>query len=171
MAVLGGFSTMFASYLAKVRGSGEPEFSSVRGRELSSFLREVHAFVIDDGSFLFFFVSGGFGLLLLLLLSSEPFHACAGDKPGIEYDQRIMMYRERFEIIIRTDGEDSRGSGHGGQHSRQQSTSYPAQYGGPPTHVANGHLGVLPVQSGPGGHVMDEKQQMWKNEKALGGMV
>jgi len=26
----------------------------VRGKELSSFLREVHAFVIDDGSFLFF---------------------------------------------------------------------------------------------------------------------
>ena len=59
MAVLGGFSTMFASYLAKVRGSGEPEFSSVRGRELSSFLREVHAFVIDDGSFLFFLFRGG----------------------------------------------------------------------------------------------------------------
>ena len=58
MAVLGGFSTIFASYLAKVRGSGEPEFSSIRGRELSSFLREVHAFVVDDGSSLFFFSEG-----------------------------------------------------------------------------------------------------------------
>lgn len=54
VAVLGGVSTILASYLAKVRGSGEPEFSSIRGRELSSFLREVHAFVIDDGSSLFF---------------------------------------------------------------------------------------------------------------------
>ena len=54
MAVLGGVSTILASYLAKVRGSGEPEFSSIRGRELSSFLREVHAFVVDDGPFLFF---------------------------------------------------------------------------------------------------------------------
>lgn len=59
MAVLGGFSTIFASYLAKVRGSGEPEFSSIRGRELSSFLREVHAFVVDDGSFLSLFFSEG----------------------------------------------------------------------------------------------------------------
>jgi hypothetical protein len=53
VAVLGGISTILASYLAKVRGSGEPELSSIRTRELSSFLREVHAFIIDDGSFLF----------------------------------------------------------------------------------------------------------------------
>jgi len=54
VAVLGGVSTILASYLAKVRGSGEPEFSSIRRRELSSFLREVHAFVVDEGPFLFF---------------------------------------------------------------------------------------------------------------------
>lgn len=91
-----------------------------------------------------------------MVFCSEFFYVCAGDKPGIEYDERIMMYRERFEIIIRTEGEDSQGPG--GQYSRRQSTSYPVQHGGPhPTHVANGHLGVLSVQSGPGGHVVDEK--------------
>ena len=54
VAVLGGISTILASYLAKVRGSGEPELSSIRTRELNSFLREVHTFIVDDGSSHFF---------------------------------------------------------------------------------------------------------------------
>jgi hypothetical protein len=72
-------------------------------------------------------------------------------------------------MIIRTDGEDS-GSG---QYSRQQSgvSSYPAPSAPHPAHVASGHPGVLPVRSGPGAQVMDEKQQMWRNEKATGGIV
>ena len=60
MAVLGGVSTILASYLAKVRGSGEPEFSSIRARELNSFLREIRAFVVDDGSLLPLFFLEGF---------------------------------------------------------------------------------------------------------------
>lgn len=74
------------------------------------------------------------------------------------------MYRERFEMIIKTDGEDSGPGSGNGKYSRRQSVSYP-------THVGKGHMGVLPVQSGPGDHVTDEKQQMWKNEKAVGGIV
>lgn len=66
MAVLGGTSTILASYLAKVRGSGEPEMSSIRSRELDSFLREVDAFVLDQGSFSFSFRRGeGFPYHLL----------------------------------------------------------------------------------------------------------
>jgi hypothetical protein len=42
-------STALASYLAKARGSGEPEFSNLRSRELSTFIREVQAFVLDKG--------------------------------------------------------------------------------------------------------------------------
>ena len=49
MASLGAISTILASYLAKVRGSGEPEFSTIRARELNTFLREVGAFIIDHG--------------------------------------------------------------------------------------------------------------------------
>jgi hypothetical protein len=52
VAALGGLSTILASYLAKVRGSGEPEFSTIRMRELNSFLREVETFILDHGSFL-----------------------------------------------------------------------------------------------------------------------
>ncbi|KAF9647704.1 hypothetical protein BDM02DRAFT_3097683, partial [Thelephora ganbajun] len=49
VAVLGGFSTALASYLAKARGSGEPELSNLRSRELNTFIREVEAFIMDKG--------------------------------------------------------------------------------------------------------------------------
>jgi hypothetical protein len=162
VAVLGGVSTILASYLAKVRGSGEPEFSSVRSRELSSYLREVHAFIIDDGSFPLYSRGERFGFL-----SPESFCTRAGEKPGIQYSETIAMYRERFEMIIKTDGE---GSG-SGQYSRRQSVSDPNASTPLPTHVSRGHPGVLPGRSGPCARVMDEKQQMWRNEKATGGIV
>lgn len=54
VAALGGLSTILASYLAKVRGSGEPEISTIRTRELNSYLREVETFIMDHGSFLHF---------------------------------------------------------------------------------------------------------------------
>ena len=34
-----------------------------------------------------------------------------------------------------------------------------------------GHHGAFPVQPGLGAHVVDEKQQMWKNERVIGGVV
>lgn len=50
VAALGGLSTVLASYLAKARGSGEPESSTIRMRELNTFLREINTFVLDHGS-------------------------------------------------------------------------------------------------------------------------
>ena len=54
VAVLGGISTVLASYLAKVRGLGEPKPLLIRTRELNSFPREIPTFIVDDGLFLFF---------------------------------------------------------------------------------------------------------------------
>ncbi|KAF9777901.1 hypothetical protein BJ322DRAFT_987780, partial [Thelephora terrestris] len=71
VAVLGGISTTCASYLAKARGSGEPEFSHFRSRELSTFIRELDAFILDKGHF-----------------------------TGPEHDREISTFRERFELII-----------------------------------------------------------------------
>jgi len=45
--VIGGFSTMVASYMARARGSGEPEVSIARVKDLEQFLREVRAFQMD----------------------------------------------------------------------------------------------------------------------------
>lgn len=78
-----------------------------------------------------------------------------------------MLFRERFEVIIKTDGEDS-GLG-AGYSQRQSSSNLPPPHAPPPAHLATGHPGVVPVQHGYGG--MDEKQQMWRNEKAIGAMV
>lgn len=45
--VKGGLSTLAASYLARARGSGEPELSTSRVKDLEQFLRECMAFQID----------------------------------------------------------------------------------------------------------------------------
>lgn len=46
-SILGGLSTLVASYLARARGSGEPELSNIRVRELDQFLRDCRAFKLD----------------------------------------------------------------------------------------------------------------------------
>lgn len=48
-SVLGGLSTIVASYLAKVRGSNEPELSIRRTRDLDAFIREAETYVMDKG--------------------------------------------------------------------------------------------------------------------------
>ncbi|TFL03620.1 hypothetical protein BDV98DRAFT_503983, partial [Pterulicium gracile] len=48
-AVLGGLSTMAASYLARTRGSNEPELSISRTKDLEQFIRECEAFQLDFG--------------------------------------------------------------------------------------------------------------------------
>jgi len=78
VSILGGLSTVLASFLAKARGSGEPEHSQLRARELDTFIREVEAWTMDHGHFV-----------------------------GSQYDERINMFRERFEQIVRTEGEAS----------------------------------------------------------------
>jgi hypothetical protein len=49
VSVFGGASTCVATYLARVRGSGEPEISKQRERDLNHFLREVDAVILDKG--------------------------------------------------------------------------------------------------------------------------
>jgi hypothetical protein len=92
----GGMSTVLASYLARVRGSGEPESSTLRARELDTFIREVEAWSLDHGRLLFFY----FHITVTNNLLS-------GHLVGSEYDDPINKFRERFENIIRTAGEDA----------------------------------------------------------------
>ena len=71
-------STLAASYLAKSRGSGEPEASALRARELDSFIRDLEAFMLDHGH-----LTGGAG---------------GGVQP--EYEAMVARYRRRFEEIM-----------------------------------------------------------------------
>lgn len=49
ISILGGASTFVASYLARMRGSNEPQTSLLRAKALSHFLREIDAFALDHG--------------------------------------------------------------------------------------------------------------------------
>ena len=90
-------------------------------------------------------------------IASEFFHA--GDETGSDLDEYIRWYRERFELIVRTDGEDS--GGESGQ-SQRYSTSYP--------HPAR-RSGAFTVQSGPDLHDMDGKQQTRRSERVVSGVA
>ncbi|KAF7305513.1 SLATT-fungal domain-containing protein [Mycena chlorophos] len=68
---LGGMSTILASYLARVRGSNEPEVSIARGKDLEGFIRECEVFVLDHG------------------------HVT-----GPEFDDKLAEYRNRFEEMM-----------------------------------------------------------------------
>ncbi|RPD56811.1 hypothetical protein L226DRAFT_538281 [Lentinus tigrinus ALCF2SS1-7] len=70
-SVLGGMSTLAASYLAKARGSGEPEDSTRKAQDLKSFIRDCEAFKLDHGH-----------------------------KIGPDHDDMINRYRRRFEEIM-----------------------------------------------------------------------
>jgi len=100
-------------------------------------------------------------LLPLWNFFCDPACVCAGHKIGTEQDDKILMYRARFESIIKTDGEDSGGAT--GYSQRPISTPHPSYPPHPIPHPP--HVYVTGV---PG--VMDEKQ-MWRNEKAISGMV
>ncbi|CAA7269490.1 unnamed protein product [Cyclocybe aegerita] len=47
--ILGALSTIVASYLARARGSNEPELSITRTKDLEQFIRECRAFQLDNG--------------------------------------------------------------------------------------------------------------------------
>ncbi|KAG1796346.1 uncharacterized protein HD556DRAFT_1360702 [Suillus plorans] len=49
ISILGGMTTMVASYLARTRGSNEPELSITRVKDLDHFLRDCSAFDMDKG--------------------------------------------------------------------------------------------------------------------------
>lgn len=69
--ILGGLSTLAASYLARARGSGEPERSIVRAHDLDHFIRDAEAFLLDHGHLV-----------------------------GTEYNAGVQRFRERFEEIM-----------------------------------------------------------------------
>ncbi|KAI0300701.1 hypothetical protein B0F90DRAFT_399958 [Multifurca ochricompacta] len=50
IAVLGSLSTLVASYLARTRGSSEPESSLLREQALSNYIRQLNAYILDHGS-------------------------------------------------------------------------------------------------------------------------
>jgi len=75
--ILGGFNTLIAAYLARARGSNEPELSITRVKDLEQFIRECNAFQMDHG------------------------HVITG-----EFDQRLWGFRSHFEELLgNADGE------------------------------------------------------------------
>ncbi|KAG6873484.1 hypothetical protein C0995_015187 [Termitomyces sp. Mi166 len=69
--VLGGLSTLVASYLARARGSNEPELSITRVKDLEQFIRECDAFQMDHGH----------------LMTNEQ-------------DEQLFRFRSRFEELL-----------------------------------------------------------------------
>jgi hypothetical protein len=67
----GGLATLVASYLARARGSGEPELSTSRCKDLDHFIREAEAFQLDHGHI-----------------------------QGSEFDDRLNKFRENFEQLL-----------------------------------------------------------------------
>lgn len=67
----GGLGTIVASYLARARGSNEPELSIARVKDLQKFSRECDAYVLDHGF-----------------------------QSGPEHDDRIDNFRKKFENLL-----------------------------------------------------------------------
>lgn len=61
---------MVASYLAKARGTNEPDLSKQHYKELEQFLRDVNAFILDHG-----------------------------DERGQEWNPKIVGFRDRLDDI------------------------------------------------------------------------
>lgn len=87
---------------------------------------------------------------------------------------QIMMYRHRFELIIKTEGEDSTSGTGYASHSRQNHTggTYPVDQHGM-SFGGNNFQAMPPPMNGGNGQLSEKQQmQMWgKSEKALSGMV
>jgi len=84
------------------------------------------------------------------------------------------MYRERFELIIKTEGEDSMSGTGYAAHRNHPGNLPPAHQQGMPGAWGGGNFqhGPPPVGGGYEYGQLSEKQQMqWKNEKTLGGAV
>ncbi|KAK7460569.1 hypothetical protein VKT23_009290 [Stygiomarasmius scandens] len=70
-SILGGLSTLVASYLARARGSNEPELSITRVKDLEHFIRECKAFQMD-----------------------------VGHLTGSDHDAKLHSLRDRFEELL-----------------------------------------------------------------------
>ncbi|KZT00129.1 uncharacterized protein LAESUDRAFT_603536, partial [Laetiporus sulphureus 93-53] len=79
-SILGGLSTLAASYLARARGSGQPERSIVRAHDLQHFIRDCEAFLLDWG-----------------------YHT------GTDFEHEVRRYRMRLEEIL-SDGTNVDGT-------------------------------------------------------------
>ncbi|KAF9530662.1 hypothetical protein CPB83DRAFT_762661 [Crepidotus variabilis] len=75
-AILGGIATLVASYIARVRGSNEPEKSLMRAKDLDQFIREAELFNMDYGH-----------------LGSTP-------EEKEKYDESLTGFRIRLEEIL-----------------------------------------------------------------------
>ncbi|KAF8805343.1 hypothetical protein BYT27DRAFT_7224969 [Phlegmacium glaucopus] len=64
-------ATLVASYLARARGSNEPELSITRNKDLDQFIRECQSFILDHGHVL-----------------------------GTEFDDVLIGFRRRFEELL-----------------------------------------------------------------------
>ena len=69
---IGALATLVASYLARARGSNEPELSITRHKDLDQFIRECRAFQMDHGD----------------------------SAPGDEYNDELVGFRRRFEELL-----------------------------------------------------------------------
>lgn len=67
----GGLATLVASYLARARGSNEPELSITRCKDLDHFIRETQAFQLDHGH-----------------------------SQGAEHDDTLNKFRRDFEALL-----------------------------------------------------------------------
>jgi hypothetical protein len=67
----GGASTVIASYLARARGSNEPELSIARCKDLEQYIRECETFMMDLGHI-----------------------------TGNEHDAKLHTLRDRFEELL-----------------------------------------------------------------------
>ena len=68
---IGAIATLVASYLARARGSNEPELSITRTKDLEQFIRECRSFQLDYGHF-----------------------------SGQEFDPELIRLRRRFEELL-----------------------------------------------------------------------
>ncbi|EKM76277.1 hypothetical protein AGABI1DRAFT_78695, partial [Agaricus bisporus var. burnettii JB137-S8] len=73
-SILGGIATLIASYLARARGSHEPELSTARVKDLEQFIRDCEIFKLDHG------------------------HSIGSSDP--EQEKRLSELRERFEELL-----------------------------------------------------------------------
>ncbi len=69
--LVGGISTMVASYLARARGTNEPQRSLTRVKDIEQFIRECEAFDMDHGQ-----------------------------DTGHEFDSRLENFRRRYEELL-----------------------------------------------------------------------
>lgn len=70
-SVLGGISTIVASFLARIRGTNEPELSIQRVKDLQVFERELEAYIKDYG-----------------------------EESGPEHDRKVREFRRKFEYLL-----------------------------------------------------------------------